>query len=99
MSVTSSDIERIAALAALDVDAERLGELTRQIGAILEHVDQLRNAPVPEHSALASMSAHACPLREDEVRPDPLERKPKEMAPEFKEGLFIVPPIGRIDEG
>jgi len=98
MSVTRADIERIAALAALEVDEKSLPELTTQISGILGYVEQLRDAPLRSEAVPVHLSGEVCPLREDEVQPDGLSRKPKELAPEFKEGLFIVPAIGRIEE-
>ena len=98
MSVTKADIERVAALAALEVDDKSLPALTKQIGGILEYVEQLKDAPVRAEAVAAHLTDEVCPLREDVVAPDPLNRKPKELAPDFKEGLFIVPAIGRIEE-
>jgi aspartyl-tRNA(Asn)/glutamyl-tRNA(Gln) amidotransferase subunit C len=77
MSVTREEIQRMAALAALDVDERALPELTAQISRILDYVDQLKNAPASSEPGVAvGMSAQSCPLREDEVRPDPLARTP-----------------------
>ena len=99
MSVTKADIERIAALAALEVDENALPELTKQIAGILAYVDQLKDAKLrPEAAPLPHAAEEWAPLRSDEVRADALDRRPKEIAPEFKYGLFIVPAIGRIEE-
>jgi aspartyl-tRNA(Asn)/glutamyl-tRNA(Gln) amidotransferase subunit C len=98
MSVTKADIERVAALASLEVDEKALPELTTQIGGILEYVEQLKDAPQRSETVSAHVTDAVCPLRDDVINPDQLDRKPKELAPEFKEGLFIVPAIGRIDD-
>ena len=36
--------------------------------------------------------------RPDEVRPWPLAFGPKEMAPAFRDGFFVVPRLGAFDE-
>ena len=88
MSVTRKDIEKIAALAELAVDAAAAAELEKQLTRILDYVAQL--AEVTD-DATSAMDERATRLRRDVVDPDPLSRTPQEIAPAFKEGLFTVP--------
>ncbi len=97
MSVTRKDVEHVARLAELAVDAAELPELTAQLDRIVGMVAQLaglesgageRFVPGPPET----------PLREDEVRPARLARSPAELAPEFIEGFFVVPRLGAMEE-
>ncbi len=86
-SVRPEDIEQIAELAALQVDAETLPNLTEQIAQILEYVSQLD----------AVGAAHA-PLRPDEVQPADLDTEPQSFAPAFMDGLFVVPRLSAMED-
>ena len=88
MSVTRKDIEKIAALAELAVDAAAAAELEKQLTRILDYVAQL--AEVTD-DATSAMDERATRLRRDVVDPDPLSRTPREIAPAFEDGLFTVP--------
>jgi aspartyl-tRNA(Asn)/glutamyl-tRNA(Gln) amidotransferase subunit C len=90
MSVTRDEITRVARLAALDVEAADMDELTRQVSRILDYVSQLASAGPHGARLLASETGHER-LRPDVVKPDALAFPPKNLAPSFKDGLFLVP--------
>lgn len=93
MSVSREDVERIAKLAALDVDEGSLPALTAQIGRILEYVSQLER--VQGAAAMPGIS-HPPGLRQDVVRKPDLAAPPGSIAPAFKDGLFLVPRLGGV---
>ena len=93
MNVSRADVERIAQLAALDLDDESLPALTRQIGRILEYVSQLERV---QGAAEMSGIAHPPPLRPDVVQRFDLAIPPSRLAPAFKDGLFLVPRLGGV---
>lgn len=93
MSVSPDDVERIARLAALEVDDASLPALTAQIGRILEYVSQLER--VQGAAAMPGIS-HPPALREDVVRQADLAAPPGSIAPAFKDGLFLVPRLGGV---
>lgn len=93
MSVSRADVERIAALAALDVDEASLPALTRQIAGILEYVSQLEK--VQGGAEMPGLS-HPPALRADVVQPADLAVPPGSIAPAFKDGLFLVPRLGGV---
>ena len=98
MTVKRDDVEHVARLAAIALDAKTLDELTRQIGQILDYVSQLEN--VAED---APDSSHGYPgphqkLRDDHVQPTPLTIPLDQMAPAFHDGLFLVPRLGAVGD-
>jgi len=96
MSVTREDIEKIAALAELEVDDAAAAELPQQLTRILDYVAQLSEVV---DDATSAVDERAARLRRDVVNPDPLSRTPKEIAPAFEDGLFTVPRLGELDRG
>ena len=101
MTIHRADVERMARLASLAVDEETLAALTRQISSILEYVSQLDRAdtgPGTDVSIWLGMDPPLSP-RADEVRPADLHRTLREIAPEFREGLFLVPRLPGLEDG
>ena len=99
MSVSRDDVLKIARLAELEVDEAALPMLVEQMSAILDYVAQLQEVPAGETARPFTSGPDALRLRPDEVRPSPLAFGPAEMAPEFKDGLFVVPRLGQFEEG
>jgi aspartyl-tRNA(Asn)/glutamyl-tRNA(Gln) amidotransferase subunit C len=69
--LTRADVERIAALARLDLSEPEATRFAEQLGNILAHAEQLRQVDtsgVPPTAHIAVPSALA-PLRDDEPRP------------------------------
>jgi aspartyl-tRNA(Asn)/glutamyl-tRNA(Gln) amidotransferase subunit C len=97
MSVTRDDVLRIARLAELDVDEETLPALAEQMSRILDYVAQL--SAVPANGTLKAFvpGPDAIRFRADEVNPPPLAFGPKDFAPAFKEGFFVVPKLGQFE--
>ena len=100
MSVPANEVEQIARLASLAVDRETLATLTKQVGDILRYVAQLDAVspggggdarsfrPGPEHA----------PLRQDHVGGFPMMLEPRQMAPDFVQGLYVVPRVSGLGE-
>ena len=96
MTVTREQIRRIAELAELGVDDADAAELEVQLTRILDYVAQLAEVPKDGDGAGDERVAR---LRRDDISPDPLLRDPKDFAPAFKQGLFLVPRLGELDRG
>jgi len=96
MSVTRSEVQRIANLAELAVDEETAAELEIQLNRILGYVEQLRGLPA---GGDAGQDARVARLRKDEPNADPLATPPAHWAPAMKGGLFTVPRLGELDRG
>lgn len=98
MSLTQEEVERVARLAELHVPAAELPALAAQIARIVEYVGQLAEVGADEEAPPFVAGPASAPLREDVVRPEPLARGPEAFAPEFRDGLFVVPRLGHLED-
>jgi aspartyl-tRNA(Asn)/glutamyl-tRNA(Gln) amidotransferase subunit C len=98
MSVSREEVLRIARLAELQVDEEALPMLVGQMSAILDYVAQLQEVPAGEIARPFTSGPDEVRLRPDEVRPWPLAFGPEQMAPEFRDGLFVVPKLSQFEQ-
>ena len=87
---------RIARLAELEVAAGDVDRLTAQLDGIVAYVGQLATLGDPGGVA-TTVPARATVLREDRVDPIPLSRPLADLAPEFRDGFFLVPRLPGMD--
>jgi aspartyl-tRNA(Asn)/glutamyl-tRNA(Gln) amidotransferase subunit C len=80
----------IARLAELAVDDEALPAVALELSKILEFVAQLDQVPAGSPRPFLA-GPDLAPLRADEVKPIPLGLPPGAIAPEFRDGFFLVP--------
>ena len=100
MSVTREEIARIAALASLDVEEQSLPALAEQLTRILDYVSQLNAVEAGTPAAFRPQSnAEPQSMRPDVVRPHDPPIQPKDFAPAFRDGLFLVPRVGGMGDG
>ncbi len=99
MSVSREEVLHIARLAELDVAEEALPALVEQMSRILEYVAQLNRLPTGETARPYLAGPDAIKLRVDEVKPWPLAFGPKQLAPAFRDGFFVVPRLEAFDDG
>jgi len=97
MSIGRDEVLHAARLAALDVHEDELPQLVAQMGRIVDFVAQLGEVPASEEAPPFHAGPDHVALRADVVAPTPLARGPAEMAPEFREGLFVVPRLGAME--
>lgn len=104
LTVTAREIHRIAALARVRLEQGEARGLARDMSSILEHMAVLA-AIAPElvpPTAVARDEALARPLVEgsdagdppaeqDRTMPDPLGQPLSGIAPDWREGFFVVP--------
>ena len=104
VTVTKQEIRRIAALARLRLEKEEAGRMARDMSSILEHMTVLgeiapQSAPtsgVPQGEGSRRPLGDApdgggVPAEKGETMPDPLERPLSRIAPDWRDGLFVVP--------
>jgi aspartyl-tRNA(Asn)/glutamyl-tRNA(Gln) amidotransferase subunit C len=97
MSIGREQVLHVATLAEIGVDEADLPRLVEQLGRIVGYVEQLNQVPdAPAEPFLAGPGA--TPLREDVVAPVSLSRPPAEIAPEFRDGFFLVPRHGAMED-
>ena len=75
----------------------RRDRLVGQLNRIVDYVAQLNEVPAGESAQPFQAGPAATPLREDVPRPVPLIRGVETFAPEFRDGLFLVPRLGAME--
>jgi aspartyl-tRNA(Asn)/glutamyl-tRNA(Gln) amidotransferase subunit C len=97
MPITQTEVEKVAALANLELTAEEKELFSNQLAAIVEYVDQLNELdtsavePWSHHSAGEVETSYA--TRDDKVETSLGQQKALEQAPERDEGHFLVPRV------
>ncbi len=98
MSIGREEVLHVAKLAELAVKDEELDRLVEQLNRIVDYVAQLNEVPADGMAESFLPGPAAAKLREDVPGSDPLHRQPKELAPEFREGFFLVPRHGAMED-
>lgn len=93
MSVSKEDVRRIARLARIAVEEDRLEPLAGELNAILHWVEQLGEVDVEGVRPMASTEAASLPLREDKVTAGEDADAVLANAPRAEEGFFVVPKV------
>lgn len=97
MSVTPEEVERIAKLAKLELSPDEVTEMSATLSSILGHMEALGRVNLQEAPALAAVVEGPAPLRGDEPGADALRREPPEIAPDWRDGFFVVPRLAALD--
>ena len=97
MSVSKDEVLKIARLAELHVDEAALPVLVEQMSRILDYVAQIATVKGIEAAGPFVPGPEAAPLRADDVRPAPLAFGPRELAPAFRDGFFLVPRLDAFE--
>ena len=91
MSISPKDVQYIAALARIHVPPEKLEGFTKNIGDIVQYVEQLQKLNVDD----VKPTSHAVPvgnvLRPDTVKASLSNKDALSIAVEAKDGSFKVP--------
>ena len=92
--LTRADVERIAALAHLDLTADETALFAKQLAQILEYAERLREVDTTQVSATWHPSAAPAALRDDVRRPSLAREDALAGAPDAApDGLFRVPKV------
>lgn len=98
MALTPEEVRKIAHLARLRLTPAEEASFARQLGAVVDYIDQLRKFPSGEETPRAEAASG---LREAEDRPEPcLDRELfLANAPAARDGFLVVPEVRGGDEG
>jgi aspartyl-tRNA(Asn)/glutamyl-tRNA(Gln) amidotransferase subunit C len=91
MSIGRDEVLHVAKLAELAVRDEELNRLVDQLNRIVDYVAQLNQVPGDRIADAFIPGPQSVSLRDDVINPVPLARPPAAIAPEFKDGFFLVP--------
>jgi aspartyl-tRNA(Asn)/glutamyl-tRNA(Gln) amidotransferase subunit C len=97
MSLTSSDIARIANLARLDLTPAHSQRMLGQLNSFFDIVEQMRAVDTtgiePLAHPVAAIGDIALRLRDDVVSEPNNREANQKSAPEVQNGLFLVPKV------
>ena len=93
VTITRKDVEDIALLARLRLTDEESARMMRDLGAILEYVDQLRDVDTQGVEPMTHAVPVDCPLRADTVSPSLSAEEALGGAPCRQDDFFAVPRI------
>jgi aspartyl-tRNA(Asn)/glutamyl-tRNA(Gln) amidotransferase subunit C len=98
MKISRADVQHVARLAELAVDEAELDGLTEQLDRIVGYVAQLEALPDEGPAAPFHPGPTGVRLRPDVVAPAPMAHGPARIAPEMREGFFVVPRLGAQED-
>ncbi|WP_375191641.1 Asp-tRNA(Asn)/Glu-tRNA(Gln) amidotransferase subunit GatC [Marinobacter sp.] len=93
MTISREDIEKVAVLARIRVDEEQVSALEKDLGNILDLVDQLAAADTESVEPMAHPLNAVQRLRADEVTETNQRESFQAIAPATENGLYLVPRV------
>jgi len=98
MSIGLKEVLHVAELAELGVRESELRQLVEQMNRIVDYVATLDEVPGDPAAEPFLAGPTSLSLREDAEAAVPLARPPWAMAPEFRDGFFLVPRHGAMED-
>ena|SRR5688572_6200183 len=98
MAVTREDVLHIAELARLGIDPARADELTKELSAILAHMEVLSQVDTTKAPTTLEGEMGGTPLRADVGVSPSLRGTLKSIAPLMRDGFFIVPRLATHED-
>jgi aspartyl-tRNA(Asn)/glutamyl-tRNA(Gln) amidotransferase subunit C len=98
MSIGRDEVLHVAKLAELAVPEQELDRLVFQLNRIVDYVAQLNAVPGDQMAEPFLPGPSAVVLRDDVPGADHLARTAAELAPELRDGFFLVPRHGAMEE-
>ena len=93
MALDASDVEKIAHLARLGIDADDVSGYTRNLSDILAFVEQLDAVDTQDIKPLAHPLEATQRLRPDAVTETNDRENFQQVAPQTENGLYLVPKV------
>ena len=93
MSVDKTTVAKIARLARLNVQEDRLEPVASELNGILDWIAELNEVPTNDVEPLASVTGHALPMRDDAVTDGDCVDRVLANVPEGASGFFVVPKV------
>jgi aspartyl-tRNA(Asn)/glutamyl-tRNA(Gln) amidotransferase subunit C len=93
MAIDAATVKKVARLARIRVDEDKLGPLAAELSGILAWIEQLNEVDTDGVAPLASTEAVTLPMREDVVTDGGDASKILANAPKADRGFFVVPKV------
>lgn len=98
MSLTPTEVQKIAHLARLSINEDEIQPLMRDLDNILNLVNQMNDIDISKIAPLAHPSETSQPLRRDTVTETNQRDLLLKNAPQSMMGLFLVPQVMETGE-
>ncbi|MFV0306965.1 MAG: Asp-tRNA(Asn)/Glu-tRNA(Gln) amidotransferase subunit GatC [Desertimonas sp.] len=95
--ISRADIEHVAQLARLELDADEVEDLTRRLGDVLAHFADIDGLDLDTVEPMTQPYPLVNVLRDDIVEPGLDRAEVLAAAPDTVDGRFRVPPIIGLD--
>lgn len=93
MAFKSTDVEKIAYLARLQIDQSDVVEVTERISGILALIDEMQSVDTDDIQPMAHPFDAVQRLRADEVTETDQRDYLQQLAPSTSDGLYLVPKV------
>ena len=93
MSIEKQTIENLATLARLEINDQRVEEISQRLGSVLDLVDQLQAADTNNLMDNSQAPEATQRLREDKVTESDQRDAFQAIAPDTEDGLYLVPKV------
>ena len=93
MTVDTQTVKRVAALAKLKIDEDKVAATEAEFNKILQWVDQLKEVDTSNVEALVSVNENFLEMRRDEVTEGNQAEAVLANAPQKEYGYFAVPKV------
>jgi len=93
MSVSESDIARVAELARIRLDENEIPELTNRMQTILSLIDQMQAVNTDQVAIMSNPLDAVQRLRADSVTEHDQRDAFQSLAPACEQGLYLVPKV------
>ncbi|CAM4431663.1 MAG: Glutamyl-tRNA(Gln) amidotransferase subunit C [Legionella sp.] len=98
MTITPTELEKIAQLAYLDTDTDHTPQLIQEVNEIMDFVEQLRSVDTTNVSPLFHPFALQQRLRPDTITEESCLAELEAIAPLFEDDLYLVPQVIEQDK-
>lgn len=92
-----SEVRRIARLARLSLEDEDIQRLAEDMAVVLDHFEEIDEAVAASAQGIRERGL-AERTRPDEPGSDPLLSPPSALAPDWRDGFFVVPSLEALRE-
>jgi aspartyl-tRNA(Asn)/glutamyl-tRNA(Gln) amidotransferase subunit C len=93
MSLDQTTVKRIATLARLKLNNDRMGPMQQDLNRILHFIDQLNEVETTNVEAMAGVNIPSMPWRQDVVNDGDKVDEVLANAPETACNMFVVPKV------
>ena len=93
MALTLEDVQRIAHLARIEIDAAAAADVHRKLDAIFTLINELNAVDTTGIEPMAHAQDVVLPLRDDAVTESDQHALFQSIAPAVEDGLYLVPRV------